>query len=105
MRHPPALVACFGDRVMGTPPSAAAFAATATATVTLETLDKINVTIHKTLVDSDDTSGPSARGTIEIAVNITNAGTTTLSAFGVSSSLLEGQLERFVDLTGEANTK
>ncbi|CAM9230892.1 unnamed protein product [Scytosiphon promiscuus] len=78
--------------VMGTPPSAAAFVQTATASVTLETLDNIDIDIQQTLLDSDDTFGQSAGDTIKVAMNITNAGTTTLTTVVVSSSLLDDQL-------------
>lgn len=90
------LVACFCNSVVGTPPLAAAFSESATATVTLETLDRIDIDIQQTLLDSDSTIGQSAGDTIEIAVNITNTGTTTLSTVAVSSSLLDDQLGRFV---------
>lgn len=79
--------------VRGTPPLAANVTETATATVTLVTRDKAGVEIHQVLVDSDTIRGETAGDTVDYTVSITNEGTTTLSAFAVSSSLLGDEFE------------
>lgn len=58
------------------------------ATVTLVTLDDIGLYIHQDLVDSDTITGETAGDTVEYTLDITNQGTTTLSAISVDSSLL-----------------
>ncbi|CAM9176771.1 unnamed protein product, partial [Sphacelaria rigidula] len=80
----------------GTPPLGAAESNTAHATVTLATRQSLSVMVNATLEDSDEETGASAGDLIEYAVKIANAGTTTVFALDVSSSLLDAQAGRFV---------
>jgi len=76
--------------VTGTPPLAAAFTETATATVLLDTQDKIGMHIHQILVDHDAIVGESAGDIVEYTTTITNNGTTTLSNISVTGTLGDG---------------
>lgn len=68
---------------------------TANATVTLVTRDDIEIDIQNTLVDKDLIIGHSAGDRVNYTISITNKGTTTLSAFTISSPLLDGQWARY----------
>lgn len=83
---------CFS--VTGSPPSTAAITETADATAELVTQDTIVIDIQSTLVDNDLIIGHSAGDQVKYMIRITNEGTTTLSTFAISSSLLDGQSAR-----------
>lgn len=67
---------------------------TATATLGLHNEPRLLIDIHETLIVSDTIGGVSPGDTIKYDIEVTNAGTTTLSSVVVTSSILDEQLER-----------
>lgn len=79
------------------PPSAAPLTETATAKLTLVTLDEVGVDIHEELV-SNTITGHAAGDTVEYTITVTNQGTTTLREILVSTPLLGDDFECDSDL-------
>lgn len=68
---------------------------TATATLVLATAQELEVDVVAKVVDSDTINGMSSGDTIEYKIDVGNSGTTTLSDFVVTLSLLDEQLKRW----------
>lgn len=79
--------------VTGVSPLGIEKAETAEAFVVLGRTQEVYVMVTSKLVDSDSASGVSAGDTIEYGIEIVNTGTATISAVGVTSSLLDAQFE------------